>query len=419
MKSFKSLLGVTLASFTLGLLGTSCSSEQPLMPNLGAGPNLMGSLQPGGMPELSAMAAASRLIQTHFVKAYKGAIAENQPLTQQDPNGPAQALIRWINGSRKSLDGAFYDLGSMDVVQALIQAHKRGVKVRLITDNENMTEKDTGPTGPIRQTIVALKQAGIPLIDDQRSGLMHNKFLIIDSKVIWTGSTNLTNSSLFNHNNNALSIQSPEMVANFQGEFNRMFVEHAFGPNPPRQVPFPVARVGKATIETYFSPKGGGQEAVIKTIQSAKKNIAFMTFSLTDKTIGGLMVQKKQAGVNVNGVFDRCLGSSKYSLYSVFRQNNVYSRIDGNEALLHHKVILVDNTVITGSNNYSNNSESSNNENILIIHNDAPTTQAYYDEYNRVMNAAKNNRPPLGECPGQKPVPPTAPVGSEPEPDDD
>lgn len=351
-------------------------------------PNLMNTFNSNGRQRFSSY-SSSGFIKNHFVPAYKGAIADNEPISRNDPNSPANALERWIDGAQQSLDGSFYDIKDPQIVGALVRAAKRGVKVRIVTDDDSMTDN-----GAPRPAIVQLKQAGIPVIDDQRSAIMHNKFLIIDNSVVWSGSTNLTTSSLHHHNNHAISIESPKVVENFNYEFGRMFNQRIFGPRPPRQVPYPSARVGRATVQTYFSPKGGGKDAVVRELQSAQKHISFMTFSLTDKTAGSVMINKMKSGVKVQGVFDRWLGAGQYSLYEPFKAAGMPVLKDGNQALLHHKIILIDNTVITGSFNYSDNAERSNNENFFIIKNSAATTKVMSTEFKKVWNAAKYNRPP-------------------------
>ena len=91
-------------------------------------------------------------------------------------------------------------------------------------------------------------------------------------------------------------------------------------------------------------------------------------------------------------------------------QSKIYNRHDGNEALLHHKTILADNTVITGSFNFSANADKTNNENMLIIENAPELASAYQQEYARVMQAAKVNHPPENKCPGDKPPSPANPA---------
>ncbi len=344
-------------------------------------------------------------IQTHFVNAYAETIAQNEPLARRDADGPALSLLALLDSARTSIDTALYDIGDMGVVQALINAKNRGVVVRVVTENENTVPKDVeydrNVQQPLRDTIQALQAAGIPIVDDNRSGLMHHKFAVVDRQTVWTGSTNTTSSSLYNHNNNALTLQNAQLAENFTYEFERMFVHKIFGASgPARQVPHPVIRMGNSTIRTFFSPKGGGTEAILDVVRSARQQISFMTFSFTDNDIANAMVERRNNGVKLEGVYDQCLGYGKYSTYHIMRQNKVYTRMDGNEALLHHKVILVDNTVITGSFNFSANADKSNNENMLIIE-DAGVAQAYQQEYARVMQAAKSNNPPPNHCPGQ------------------
>ncbi|PKL74658.1 MAG: hypothetical protein CVV27_19380 [Candidatus Melainabacteria bacterium HGW-Melainabacteria-1] len=182
-----------------------------------------------------------------------------------------------------------------------------------------------------------------------------------------------------------------------------MFTQKIFGV-APRQIPHPVVQAGNSTIRTYFSPRGGGQEAILETLAKAKKRILFMTFSFTDKAIAELMIRKRNEGVSVEGVFDQCLGYGQYSAKHLLSQNKIYNRHDGNEALLHHKVIIVDDTVITGSFNFSANADKSNNESMVIVEN-SYVAATYVQEYQRVMQAAKVNNPPKNICPGQKPDP--------------
>lgn len=337
----------------------------------------------------SSVSNSAGTLELSFVNAYGRSALENEQISRKDPNSPAAMLIRQIQSARKSLDGSFYDIDNEDIVKAFIAAKKRGVQVRIVTDSDNMTVKNTGPTGPARPAIVALQQAGIPVVDDKRSGIMHNKFLVIDGLRVWTGSTNLTNTSLYQHNNNALTLASPQLAASYTAEFERLFTYKIFGPNPPRQVPYPSVQIGTTQVNVYFSPRGGGQQAVLQELQSARQRILFMTFSLTDKTAGEIIQQKMAQGLQVEGVFDSWLGASQYSLFNPLKESGINVRKDGNEALLHHKVIIVDNTVITGSYNYSANAENSNNENFLIIKNAPEIAQAYIEEYQRIRRISR------------------------------
>lgn len=398
MKFKTVVFGLIASSLMAACGGPNMSLQQNMM----YGPRPINAMGAMAAPGLQAF-GSNQLFSTYFVPAYGETIAQNEPIARQDPKAPAAALLQLIQAARQTLDGAFYDIGDAGIVQALIDANKRGVRVRIVTDTDNMVAKDEdsrNPNAQIRDTIVMLRQAGIPVIDDQRSGIMHHKFLIVDNKSVWMGSTNTTSSSLYNHNNNAMTINNVQIAENYLSEFERMFTHRIFGPNPERQVPHPVVQIGNSTIRTFFSPKGGGKEAIMDVLSKSQKRISFMTFSFTDQDIAGMMIQKKQAGLRVDGVYDECLGYGKYSTYHVLKANNIYTRMDGNEALLHHKVIISDDTVITGSYNFSASADKSNNENMLIIEN-SYVSASYYQEFDRIMTAANNNHPPQNKCPGQ------------------
>lgn len=350
----------------------------------------------GGLPEnLDVDAAASTgLISASFNDTYKERIDLNEPIARRSAKNTDKGLFRLINGATDSIDGAFYDIEDLDVAAALIKAKARGVRVRLVTDTDNIVEK-SDPTKP-REAVVRLKKAGITVVDDRRSAIMHHKFMVVDDKTVWMGSTNLTPTSLYRHNNNAIILRSPELATAFNEEFHRLFDLKQFGISTrglvPRKAPI---SIGGAEVRVFFSPMGGGRAAVVSELAKARKSVHFMTFSLTDVEVGKTMEQKAKAGLEVGGVFDRWLAAGQYSLFSAFRTNKLDVLRDGNEALMHHKVIIIDGqTLITGSYNYSQNAEQNNNEAFIILKGAPAILKAYEGEYDRIVHAAKVNHPP-------------------------
>lgn len=339
-------------------------------------------------------ALASEPIKVAFNDTYGERTSLNEPKARKNPRNTDKDFFRLVKLAKTSIDGAFYDIGDEGAVDALIDAKERGVKIRLVTDTDNMAEKDD-PSKP-RAVIGKLKRAGIAIVDDQRSGIMHHKFMIVDGKTTWMGSTNLTTTSLYNHNNNALTFRSAPLSRAFTHEFERLFIKREFGMATRGSVTSSVkVKVGKTEVEVFFSPRGGGREAVVEELKQAKKSVSFLTFSLTDPETGATLVEKAKAGVKVEGVFDRWLAAGEYSLFKPLQSAGIKVYRDGNQALMHHKVIVIDNkTVITGSYNYSQNAEVNNNEAFVIIRGATQVAGAYAGEFRRVLKAAKTNRPP-------------------------
>lgn len=323
-----------------------------------------------------------------FNNDYKGLISENEPIAKKDSRNAHKYFLKLVNTATYSIDGAFYDIQDPDMVSAFIKAKKRGVNVRLITDDANTKDRED-PT-KVRQTILDLRNAGISVIDDKRQKLMHHKFMIVDNRTVWTGSMNLTTSSMYHHNNNSMMIKSNSLAQNFNAEFRRMYDKNMFGPNP-HEIPNEKVNVNGISIRTYFSPGGGTMSAILEEVKKAKKSVRFMAFSMTDKNLAEILIQKKQAGLKVEGIFDNCL-IPQYSIYWTLKKAGILSLRDGNQALMHHKTMIIDDeTVITGSFNFSKSAEEANNENTLIIRHQAIAKQ-YNAEYNRVRYAAFNNK---------------------------
>jgi phosphatidylserine/phosphatidylglycerophosphate/cardiolipin synthase-like enzyme len=325
-------------------------------------------------------------IQVSFVNAYQGLYADNEKASHGDPNNPDKTLIRLLRGTTGTLDVCVFEINENSVVAALVQAVRSGVQVRIVTETDNM--HSAGNPAEVRPAIQQLRAAGIVIRDDRRPGFMHHKFVVADRKAVWFGSMNFTSNSMFRDNNNGVLIRSPKLAADFEAEFNRLFVEGLFGPNP-HVLPYPVVQVGDVSIEPHFSPEGGTKQVLLDELAKAKYAIRFMAFAFTDPDIGQLLLSRSHAGLQVEGVFDDCM-IDWFSRFRTFFGVLPCWR-DGNQAIFHHKVLIIDeDTVITGSFNFSHNAEMHNNEDCVVLRS-KEIAGLYIQEYERVRYAAEHN----------------------------
>jgi phosphatidylserine/phosphatidylglycerophosphate/cardiolipin synthase-like enzyme len=300
-------------------------------------------------------------------------------------NTTAQGLVQVINSAQRSLDIAIYELDLEEVGDAILAAKDRGVQVRLVTDSDEIDELET---------LIRLKDQGIPIVPDERSAIMHNKFVVVDGQAVWTGSYNFTPNGTYRNNNNAIYIQSPQLAQNYTPEFEEMFTDFAFGPTSPANTAYPQLQIGDSLIETCFSPEDNCMELIIANIKEVQQSIRFMAFSFTHDELGQAVRAKAQAGVTVQGIFETRGSETEFSEFGSMKQAGLDVWQDGNPYTLHHKVfILDDKTVVTGSLNFSENAANSNDENVLIIHN-ADIAKQYVAEFERVYQQAQN---PPGE----------------------
>ncbi|MGJ3237443.1 MAG: phospholipase D-like domain-containing protein [Anaerolineae bacterium] len=290
-------------------------------------------------------------------------------------------LAAAINATNNTLDIAAFEFNNAVITEAVLDAHERGVQVRIVTDDEHGLEDDDS-------TLVELELASIPIVDDDRSGLMHNKFMIMDGISLWLGSMNYTVNGVYRNNNNALSLRSRRAVEVYQAEFDEMFERGEFGitSDPTNTGDFTQNGV---PIQIYFASENNVTEVLLSEIANAQSSIRFMTFSFTLDDVGIAVLEQAQAGIEVEGVFETVGSQTEFSEMPRLLCAGLDVRQDGNNGILHHKVFIIDeSTVITGSFNYSNNAVRSNDENVMIIR-DADIAALYMDEFLRVQSISR------------------------------
>lgn len=281
------------------------------------------------------------------------------PETDQTGKTVELHLIDYIDQSKTSIDVAYFELDLENLTQALIRAKKRGISVRFVYDNEH--------SDPDPQT-KKLLDAGIVGIKDGRDGLMHNKFFIIDSECVWTGSFNYTVNASTKNNEDAVYVCSHELAENYTKEFTEMF-NGEFGTTSPDDTPNPIIFIDGIKVENYFASEGDTLGHIIDEVSLAKQSVHFMAFSLTDDKLGDQMILKSLYGLDVKGVFESRLAPGQGSECPRLSAAHLPVKLDGNKQTFHHKVIIIDSsTVIFGSFNFSESAEKNNDENIIIAH---------------------------------------------------
>ena len=304
------------------------------------------------------------------------------PLSPQGTGGVDGPIVDAIDAARLSVDVAAYSLSLNSVRNALIRAHDRGATVRVVMESSNMDRSD-----PQR-----LIEAGIPMVGDNRDGLMHDKFIIVDKSEVWMGSMNFTDGGAYEDNNHLLRIRSTKMVENYLKEFEEMFSEDMFGPDIVPETPNPTVTIDGTQIDVYFSPDDGVLAGLVPVLESARESIYFLAYSFTSNQLGEIVRQKAEAEVTVAGVMDdEQVRSNQGTEFDPFRQADLDVRLDGIDGLLHHKVFIVDEKIVVlGSYNFSQNAEERNDENLLIIY-DPVIAEQFMLEFRRVQKQAQRN----------------------------
>jgi phosphatidylserine/phosphatidylglycerophosphate/cardiolipin synthase-like enzyme len=340
------------------------------------------------VPGLPAEGAASPGVEESLLVFFTDPVYPDNVADHQ--GGLDEMLAADIIRAQSTVDVAAYDFDLETVTDALLEAHAYGVLVRLVTDSDNAQEP------VVRQ----LRSAGIKVVEDQRGAYMHNKFVVIDERIVWTGSWNLTESGTYRNNNNAVRIVSDQLAENYSVEFEEMFEDRSFGAGSPANTTHPQVLVddgkkdGGIRVESYFAPEDRVGEKLLALVKEAEDSVRFLAFSFTDDELGKAMIAQNEAGVTVQGVFE---GRNADPVYSEFgrmydAQPRMDVRLDGNTYMMHHKVIILDNEkVVLGSFNFSESADTMNDENVLVIH-DREIASLFRAEFKRIYREATEAR---------------------------
>ncbi|WP_258171343.1 phospholipase D-like domain-containing protein [Paenibacillus sp. R14(2021)] len=134
---------------------------------------------------------------------------------------PDQLLIGVIDGAADTLDIAIYSLTKPDIVDAIKQAKKRGVSVRIITDRIQARGKSQ------KEALKLLGSAGVPLKINKHSGLMHLKITIADGKTATTGSFNYSKAASTDNDEVLMLLHNSDIAASFEKQFQAMWDDTA------------------------------------------------------------------------------------------------------------------------------------------------------------------------------------------------
>ncbi|MCK9377071.1 MAG: phospholipase D family protein [Syntrophobacterales bacterium] len=126
--------------------------------------------------------------------------------------GCTDAILKQINQARTEILLQAYSFTSKPIAQALIQAHKRGVKITAILDKSNRTQKYSAAT--------FLKHMDIPVFIDDKHAIAHNKIMLIDNRVVITGSFNFTAGAETKNAENLLVLEDmPDLTLAYRDNF--------------------------------------------------------------------------------------------------------------------------------------------------------------------------------------------------------
>ena len=126
-----------------------------------------------------------------------------------------RAIGRLLASARRTADICVFTITDDRLSDAILDAHRRGVAVRIITDDAKA--EDLG------SDVGRFERAGIPMRVDRSPFHMHHKFAILDGATLLTGSYNWTRGAARDNEENLIVTDDPRLVAPFAATFDRLW----------------------------------------------------------------------------------------------------------------------------------------------------------------------------------------------------
>ncbi|TDM08854.1 MAG: nuclease [Ideonella sp. MAG2] len=129
------------------------------------------------------------------------------------------AIVGQLRGCRERADICVFTLSDDRISDEVLAAHRRGVAVRLITDNDKAFDAGSD--------VMALRDAGVPVRVDQTPAHMHHKFALFDGRFLLNGSYNWTRSASQHNEENLVLCNDPVLLRQFGQAFEALWTDLA------------------------------------------------------------------------------------------------------------------------------------------------------------------------------------------------
>ncbi|WBW96165.1 phospholipase D-like domain-containing protein [Oceanirhabdus sp. W0125-5] len=382
-------------------------------------------------------------------------------------------LLEMINEAKESIDVCIYEINLPDIVEGLIEKASQGVRVRVIVDGKEgkdeyrekrytlmriyLEKMIRGKDGVIGNDDDIMVFSDSPIFMVQESKIrdffglkkninenerykkltigkknvegyvlcygeeisegvysspgnqMHNKFVIVDKEILWTGSWNFTVTGLYGTYDDAIDkkldgnqqhcikIRNSEVSKFYLEQFNEMWGSEGREPNK-KYANFGKRKtlrgvksilIGDIRVDIYFSPNNTVMDEIKKVLNNNQnEDMFFSLFCISEKEIMEILKRKnKENKGNIFMVIDEGMWNQNWSAIRRVGDVNEFIPIfeDRLKGKLHSKSAVInpfgkENIVITGSMNWTVNGYRNNDENIMIIYGDSNLSRKFFSE---------------------------------------
>ncbi|GAA3920395.1 phospholipase D-like domain-containing protein [Hymenobacter algoricola] len=159
-------------------------------------------------------AASALLLPTVVPSGEQGALPHTEVFFSPG-DACVDAIRQFVGRAAHRLEICVFTISDDRITEALLDSHRRGVAVRLLTDNDKLLDKGSD--------IEQLQAAGLPVRVDRTANHMHHKFALADNRRVLTGSYNWTRSAALYNMENLLITDDRDVVRRYTEEFEQLW----------------------------------------------------------------------------------------------------------------------------------------------------------------------------------------------------
>jgi phosphatidylserine/phosphatidylglycerophosphate/cardiolipin synthase-like enzyme len=137
----------------------------------------------------------------------QGSIPQGVQVYFSPHGGATEEVVSVLDQATNTVLVQAYSFTSAPIARALVNAGHRGIKVQVILDKSQRTEKYSEAD--------FLKNEGLPTMIDAEHAIAHNKIMIIDDYLVLSGSFNFTKAAEENNAENLLVINDPVLAKRY------------------------------------------------------------------------------------------------------------------------------------------------------------------------------------------------------------
>lgn len=304
----------------------------------------------------------------------------------------SELISNQIHNTEKTIDLAVMYLEDLRIIEALKKADQKGIKIRIVTDQEEFIALKESLTG----TNIEVIENNGGLVDEEygtEKSIMHYKFGLFDAEledkaILLTTSANWTDKGFITNANNLVTIQDQPLVQAYLDEFEQMWDGKFNRDKDLTKHRGEIFEIDGRIVELWMSPCEDPftsfQMRYVNLFNEAKESIYFATFNFTLPRLSQELEKKYKEGLDIRGLANDgswdINGSVFFDMRGVehFREFTPWTEIpyegirhdaiDG-EQNLHYKYFVIDNNIaITGASNPTVSAVFTNDEDILVIH---------------------------------------------------